>query len=137
MAEEEKKAPTSLKRGMPAEQNNGLFGAEDRIMALGVDGRFTAVVVFDVADIIHSEADGTRRPLVEFVHIEPIWDEADRESADDIRDTARAIRAGETQLAFPDPEAPAEPSAASPAVEGGDMTRPEPQWEDPTEGDQD
>lgn len=121
----ETKAPTSLKRGLPPEQNCGLFGAEDKIMALGVDGRFEAVVVLEVADIVHSEADGTRRPVVEFVHIEPIWDPAEIEAVTDVRETARAIRAGETQLSFdgldgetPDPDAPA---------------RPEPQWAEDVE----
>lgn len=97
---EEKKAPVTLKRGMPAEQNNGLFGAEDRIMGLGVDGRFAAVVEFEVADIVHSEADGTRRPVVQFVHIEPIWADELATQVAEARESARAVRAGETQLDF-------------------------------------
>lgn len=122
---EEKKAPTSLKRGLPAEANNGLFGAEDRIMGLGVDGRFTAVVTFEVADIVHSEADSTRRPVLEMVHIEPVWDSEDLESLDDIRDTARAHRVGATQLEFPAVNDPGQEAEAP----SGDLTIVEPKFE--------
>lgn len=55
MVTDEKTGTTSLKRGMPVEQNNGLFGSEDRIMGLGVKGRLTAVVTIEVADIIHKD----------------------------------------------------------------------------------
>lgn len=107
---DEKKAPTSLKRGMPPEQANGMFGAEERIMLLGVKGRFTAVTTFEVADVIHSEADGTRRPLVELVHIEPIWSAEGIADAQRVQEEQYKERTGANQLNFdgiaePDPEA--------------------------------
>lgn len=97
---EEKKAPTSLKRGMPPEQANGLFGAEDRIMALGVKGRLTAVVTIEVADVVHSDADGTARPVVEFVHIEPMWSAEAQEQAKKAQESEYKERTGANQLNF-------------------------------------
>lgn len=100
MATEEKKAPTSLKRGMPPEQANGLFGAEERIMLAGVKSRFQAVVTFEVADVVHSEADGTRRPVVELAHIEPIWDAAGIEAVKASQESSYKERTGANQLNF-------------------------------------
>lgn len=97
---EEKKAPTSLKRGMPPEQANGLFGSEDRIMALGVKGRLTAVVTIEVADVVHSDADGTARPVVEFVHIEPMWSEESANVARTVQEVEYKERTGANQLNF-------------------------------------
>ena len=136
MSEDEKKAPTTLKRGMPAEQNNGLFGAEDRIMGLGVDGRFTAVVEFEVADIVHSEADGTKRPVVEFVHIEPVWSAEGAAIAAEVRENARAVRAGETQLDFGDLDVPVEGSTPAGAAGEGVELAPgkAAQWDDDEKG---
>lgn len=95
-----KPAPTSLKAGMPPEQHNGMFGAEDKIMALGVTGRFTAVVTFEVADIITSEHDATRRPIVQHIAIEPVWDEADITAAKGAQESAYKERTGANQLDF-------------------------------------
>jgi hypothetical protein len=95
-----KAAPTSLKRGMPPEQNNGLFGAEERLMALGVKGRFVAVVEGEIADIITSAADGTERPVVEFIHIEPLWAAEEIAAATEARQTANHSRTGANQLNF-------------------------------------
>jgi len=71
-----KDAPTVLKRGMPPEQRNGLYGngAPGRLINMGVGERFTAVVTYEVADIRSSEAEETQYPLVEAIHIEPVWD---------------------------------------------------------------
>jgi len=95
-----KAAPTSLKRGMPPEQNNGLFGAEERLMALGVKGRFVAVVECEIADIITSAAEGTERPVVEFIHIEPLWAAEEIAAATEARQTANHSRTGANQLNF-------------------------------------
>jgi hypothetical protein len=95
-----KAAPTSLKRGMPPEQNNGLFGAEERLMALGVKGRFVAIVEGEIADIITSAADGTERPVVEFIHIEPLWSAEEIAAATEARQTANHTRTGANQLNF-------------------------------------
>jgi hypothetical protein len=97
---DEKKAAVSLKRGMPAEQNNGMYGAEETLMALGVKGRFTGIVEVEISDIVHSEADGTRRPVVEFVHIEPLWEKDARETASGLRQAANTKRTGADQLNF-------------------------------------
>lgn len=97
---DEKKAPTTLKRGMPPEQANGLFGAEDRIMGLGVNGRFTMVVTGEVADIVHSDADGTARPVIEFAHIEPIWDIDGITATRAAQETSYKERTGANQLNF-------------------------------------
>jgi|GEM_PF-1778439 len=95
-----KTAPTSLKRGMPPEQNNGLFGAEERLMALGVKGRFVAIVEGEIADIITSAADGTERPVVEFIHIEPLWSAEEIVAATGARQSANHTRTGANQLNF-------------------------------------
>lgn len=97
---DEKKAPTTLKAGMPPEQNNGLFGGEERIMALGVSGRFTAVVELEVADIVHSEADETRRPVVKLIHVEPLWAAEEIAQAAAARQAANHSRTGADQLNF-------------------------------------
>lgn len=97
---DEKKAPTSLRRGMPPEQTNGLFGAEDRIMGLGVKGRMTAVVTVEVFDIVHSDADGSARPIVEIVHIEPVWDSTAAATAQEVQAEAYKERTGANQLNF-------------------------------------
>ncbi len=97
---DEKTGTTSLKRGMPPEQTNGLFGAEDRIMGLGVKGRFTMVVTGEVADIIHSDADGTARPVIEFAHIEPIWDVEGQTAARGAQEASYKDRTGANQLNF-------------------------------------
>lgn len=101
---DEKSKPTTLKSGMPPEQNNGLFGDlnQERIMALGVKGRFAAVVLFDVADIIHSEASDSTRPVVEFAAIEPIWSEEGKAAATKVRDDAYKARTGADQLDLDD-----------------------------------
>src|SRR4051812_34686489 len=101
---DEKSKPTTLKGGMPPEQNNGLFGDsnQERIMALGVKGRFAAVVLFDVADIIHSEASDSTRPVVEFAAIEPIWSEEGKAAATKVRDDAYKARTGADQLDLDD-----------------------------------
>jgi hypothetical protein len=95
-----KSAPTSLKRGMPPEQNNGLFGAEETLMALGVKGRFVAIVECEIADIITSAAEGTERPVVEFIHIEPLWAADEIAAATAARQTANHTRTGANQLNF-------------------------------------
>lgn len=92
--------PTSLKRGMPQAQHNGLYGSEDRLMQLGVKGRTTAIVTFEVADIKSSEAEHSRFPLVEMVHIEPITGVSDLETLQGIQEEAYKSRTGADQLNF-------------------------------------
>jgi hypothetical protein len=100
MATETKKAPVTLKQGMPPEQSNGMYGAEDQIMSLGVRGRFTAVVTFEVNDIVHSEKDAKTRPVVELVHVEPIWSAKGLESARGAQEEQYKVRTGANQLNF-------------------------------------
>jgi hypothetical protein len=85
---------------MPAENFNGLFGDEavEAIMALGVTGRFTAVVEYEVADIIHSEAGQTVRPVVKQIAIEPVWEDAEVEKAKAVHEVAYKERTGKNQL---------------------------------------
>ncbi len=116
-----KPAPTSLKQGMPPEQHNGLFGAENKIMHLGVTGRLTAVVTLEVADIITSEADETTRPVVKLIAIEPVWGDDEIAAAKGAQEDAYKARTGANQLDFDkigaEPTAAEKKAAKKPAVE--------------------
>lgn len=114
---DEKSKPTTLKQGMPPEQNNGVFGigAQERIMGLGVKGRFSAIVLFDVADIIHSEAEDSTRPVIEFAAIEPLWSAEGIAGAEKLRKDAYNVRAGADQLDLDD-DAPVDEHAADDAA---------------------
>jgi hypothetical protein len=118
-----KDAPTVLKRGMPPEQRNGLFGngAPGRLIGMGVGERFSAVVTYEVADIRSSEAEETQYPLVEAVHIEPIWTAEGIEAVRGAQEDAFKFRTGANQLNFdgigdPSPEAVADRQAEEDAA---------------------
>jgi hypothetical protein len=119
---EYKTDPTVLKRGMPPEQRNGLYGTtSDRLVALGVGERISAVVTFQVADIRSSEADATQYPLVEMVHIEPIWTAEGIEAVRGAQEAEYRERTGANQLNFdgigdPAPEAAADKQAEEDAA---------------------
>lgn len=97
---EEKKAPLAMKRGLPPEQSNGLYGAEDRMMALGVNGRVTVIATLDIADIRHSDLEATRWPLIEWAQIEPLWSKTQIDAARAIHEEAYKERTGANALNF-------------------------------------
>lgn len=117
MSTDPKAGPTTLKTGLPAEQHNGLFGAEHKIMHLGVTGRFTATVTFEVADIVTSEAKDTTRPVVELVAIEPHWAAEDIDAAKVLQESAYKARTGANQLDFDSIGVKPEPEKKSKVVE--------------------
>ena len=98
-------APVTLQNGMPPKERNGLYGAEDRLIELGVAKRFFAVVELEVADIRASEAKGSHYPLVKLHHIEPVWDEFDAAGLAKTMKDAKEAR-GDVELDVPKPVEP-------------------------------
>lgn len=97
---DEKTDPLAMKRGLPPEQANGLYGSEDRMIGVGIKGRVTVIATLDIADIRHSELEGTRWPLIEWAQIEPLWSREDIEAARAIHEEAYKERTGANQLNF-------------------------------------
>lgn len=89
--------PVALKRGMPAEQHNGLYGLEQTLMDAPTQ-QVTAVVTFALDDITHKELAGERQPVIKFVHIEPLLDDTAIAAAAALRDAAYKERTGQDQL---------------------------------------
>ncbi|MDQ1127601.1 hypothetical protein QE428_002634 [Microbacterium sp. SORGH_AS 505] len=93
--------PTTFKNGVPAEQSNGFFGLEEELMA-DPSKQVTAVVTFEVDDIVHKELTGDRYPVVKIKHIEPIREEKAEASVLKVRDAAYKKRTGENALDLPE-----------------------------------
>lgn len=85
--------PVTLQNGMPPKERNGLYGAEDRLIGLGV------------ANIRASEAKGAHYPLVKLHHIEPVWDEFDAAGLAKTLKDAKEAR-GDVELDVPKPVEP-------------------------------
>jgi hypothetical protein len=95
--------PVALKQGLPAAKHNGLFGLE-KTMIDAPGSQVTAIVTFALKDIVHQEIAGTRRPVIEFQHIEPITDAGSVVEVLALRDEAYTARTGADQLDFDDIE---------------------------------
>lgn len=93
--------PAALKRGVPKEANNGIFGLEDFLMA-HPEEQLVCVVTFGVEDVILKEKRGERYPVVEILHIEPIREDADVAAALGLMKRAADVRRGDSQLDIPD-----------------------------------
>lgn len=91
--------PTALKQGMPKAERNGLFGSEERLIELARAGeKVVAVVTFAIPKVPHEEIEDVRWPVVEIVHIEPMFAEKDEQAAVKLRDAAYKKRTGENAL---------------------------------------
>ena len=102
MAEEKVEIlPVALKQGLPVAKHNELYGLEKAIMD-APGSQITAIVTFGLKDITHQELAGTRRPIVEFQHIEPITDTNRVVEVIAIRDEAYTERTGADTLDFGD-----------------------------------
>jgi hypothetical protein len=108
--------PTTFARGVPKEEHNGFYGIEEKLLALPIDRQITAVVTFRFEDDITKKGKGVRYPVIAIDHIEPIWDEAEIETAKEVQQTAYKERTGANQLDLnfdvEKDEAPAAPAAA-------------------------
>lgn len=90
--------PTAFKRGVPAEQANGLYGVEEQLIGMPVGGQIVAVVTFAVDEVMEKRHAGEEWPVVEIKHIEPLWKDADITVALKLRDAAYKLRTGENAL---------------------------------------
>jgi hypothetical protein len=93
--------PVALKQGLPVKKHNGLYGLEQAMMD-APGSQVTAIVTFGLKDIDHKELAGTRRPVIEFQHIEPITDTDRVVEVVAIRDEAYKERTGADTLDFSD-----------------------------------
>ncbi len=94
--------PTAFKRGVPAEQANGLFGVEDQLIEMAPGDQIVAVVTFSVDEVMEKRRAGEEWPVVAMKHLEPLWDEKASASALKLRDAAYKKRTGQDALDFPD-----------------------------------
>jgi hypothetical protein len=92
--------PTTFARGVPKEEHNGLFGIEEKLLAMPIGTRFTAVVTYELKDDISKRGDGVRYPVVSIDHIEPVWDEDLIVEAKAVQEKAYKERTGVDQLDF-------------------------------------
>jgi hypothetical protein len=90
--------PTAFKRGVPAEQSNGLYGVEAQLIEKPVGEPITAIVTFAVDEVMEKRHAGEEWPVVEIKHIEPLWAEKDIAAALKLRDAAYKKRTGENAL---------------------------------------
>lgn len=89
--------PATFKQGVPKAQKNGLFGIEEKLIAeAGMP--VIAVVLFDVARVVHEELADERYPVLEITHIEPIRDEKAAKVATGLLEDAYKVRTEEGAL---------------------------------------
>ena len=93
--------PTSFARGVPAEQANGFYGIEDELIA-DPSTQVTAIVTYEVDEIVHKELAGEQYPVVKIRHLEPLRDEKSIVAAVKLRDAAYKKRTGENALDLPE-----------------------------------
>lgn len=90
--------PTAFKRGVPAEQANGLYGVEEELIEMAPGDQIVAVVTLTVEEVMEKRRAGEEWPVVTFKHIEPLWDEKSKAAALKLRDAAYKARTGENAL---------------------------------------
>lgn len=91
--------PTAFKQGVPKSERNGMFGNELRLIGAAKAGdRITAIVTYEVPKVIHDEIADETYPVVEAVHIEPIFDEKRAEAAVKLQAAEYKKRTGENAL---------------------------------------
>lgn len=95
--------PTAFKQGVPKAERNGMFGNEARLIEAARAGeRITAIVTYEVPKVIHDEIADETYPVVEPVHIEPIFDEKRSEAAVKLQVAEYKKRTGENAIDFGD-----------------------------------
>lgn len=94
--------PTSLARGVPAEERNGLFGIEEDLIERAGGDQIVAVVTFVVEEVVSKQIAGEQYPVVKMTHIEPLHGEKDVAAALKLRDAAYKQRTGENALDLPE-----------------------------------
>ena len=92
--------PTSFKNGVPPQQSNGFFGLEAELIA-NPSWLVTAVVTYEVEEIVHKEVTDERYPVVKARHIEPLRDPEAIAAALNLRDAAYEARTNEDALDLP------------------------------------
>lgn len=90
--------PTALKRGMPAEQSNGLLGIEEDLIERPEGDQIVAIVTLTVDEVMEKRHAGEVWPVVALKHIEPLHAEKDIAAAIKLRDAAYKKRTGENAL---------------------------------------
>lgn len=94
--------PTALKRGMPAEQSNGLLGIEEALIAKPEGEAIVAIVTLQVDEVMEKRHAGEVWPVVAIKHIEPLHIEGDVKKALALQLAAYKKRTGENTLDFGD-----------------------------------
>lgn len=94
--------PTAFKRGVPAEQANGLFGVEEQLIEMAPGDQIVAVVTFNVDEVMEKRRAGEEWPVVAMKHLEPLWDEKAATAALKLRDAAYKKRTGQDALDIPE-----------------------------------
>lgn len=93
--------PTAFKQGVPKAERNGMFGSEARLIEAARAGeRITAIVTYTVPKVLHDEIADETYPIVEQIHIEPLFDEKRAEAAIKLRDAEYKKRTGENAIDF-------------------------------------
>lgn len=96
--------PSAFARGVPAEQNNGLYGIEDDLIELPAGSQIIAVVTFVVEEAMEKRNAGEQWPVIKIAHIEPLRDDKSEAAALKLRDAAYKARTGENTLDLGDDE---------------------------------
>lgn len=96
--------PTAFKRGVPAEQANGLYGVEEQLIEMAPGDQIVVVATFTVEEVMEKRRAGEEWPVVGMQHLEPLWDEKAATAALKLRDAAYKKRTGQDTLAVVDGE---------------------------------
>lgn len=94
--------PTAFKRGFPAEQSNGLYGVEERLIGMPEGEQIIVIATLTVDEVMEKRHAGEEWPVVVFKHLEPLWDAKAAEAAIKLRDAAYKKRTGENTIDFGD-----------------------------------
>lgn len=96
--------PTAFKRGVPAEQANGLYGIEDDLIDLPAGEQIVVVATLTVEEVMEKRNAGEVWPVVGFTHIEPLHHPDAITAALKLRDEAYKKRTGQDALQIVDGE---------------------------------
>ena len=94
--------PTAFKRGVPAEQANGLYGIEDELIDLAAGEQIVVVATLTVEEVMEKRNAGEVWPVVGFTHIEPLHHPDAIAAALKLRDEAYKKRTGQDALDIPE-----------------------------------
>lgn len=94
--------PTAFSKAMPAEQANGLYGVEERLIEMAPGEQIVTVTTWTVEEVMEKRRAGHEWPVVKPAHVEPLWDEAAQEAALKLRNAAYKKRTGQDALDIPE-----------------------------------